>query len=110
MNLTGRSFGYARSNALIGDEMSFGFSALGTPEEVRRQISSSNVYEHELGDKVKAFLAEVMPTETFTSGPNEYRYMVKASGHSGPGTFSLNIQVEPFWVATPPSEETNDGN
>jgi hypothetical protein len=80
--------------------MSFSFIAIGTADEVRAQLA-----EYETDNVLGARLAETL-TEQFAPellpaahGGYEYRYVVKAYGHSG-GSSALHLQadVEAHWV------------
>lgn len=90
--------------------MTFGFTVLGTAEDVQKQLPLSITYDSALGEAVKRLLAEFMPKENHVLGGNEYRYVVKASGHDGPTSFSLAVNVEPHWVPIRPNQGMTNGN
>lgn len=83
--------------------MSFAFSAIGTRDEVLAQLPHVPTSGNAVGDAVRDLLAEQFTAESASANPGyEYRYVVKASGHSGGGAaLSLNLSVEAQWVPVP---------
>jgi len=80
--------------------MSFSFIGIGTADEVREQLASVET-DNVLGARLAETLAEQLAPELLpvTSLGYEYRYVVKASGHSGKGSaLYLNASVEAHWV------------
>lgn len=85
--------------------MSFSFAAVGTKDEVARQLKKVplTVGEdrfNEFGADLRALLVKHFDAETASAGPGyEYRYAVKANGHGG-GNSALYVQlsVDTHWV------------
>lgn len=84
--------------------MSFGFTAVGTAAECAAQLAvveTDNVLGQRLADTLGELLGdpENEPKQHTSVAQGEYRYVIKAGGHSGRGsTTYLNATVETVWV------------
>lgn len=94
------------------NSMSFSFNAVGTKEEVVAQLEAAPIGlgEHrfnEFGADLCELLGKHFAAETAAPGSGyEYRYVAKASGHGGGSVpLSLQMSVEPLYVAATPAEE-----
>jgi hypothetical protein len=91
--------------------MSFSFTAAGTAAEVANQLEVTDTYGNEAGAAVAKMVTEQVkaaePASDHLSGDWKLVYVVKASGHSGPGAaLSLNLTVEALYVRDLPSTVT----
>jgi hypothetical protein len=85
--------------------VSFSFSAIGTRDEVARQLKKVplTVGENrfnEFGADLRDLLVKHFEAETASAGPGyEYRYAVRASGHGGGNVaLCLDLKVDTHWV------------
>lgn len=82
--------------------MSFNFNAVGTPAECAAQLSiveTDNVLGQRLADMLVELLGDPALHRTDKASAGEYRYVVKASGHSGPhSTIYLSATVDCVYV------------
>lgn len=97
--------------------MSFGFQAVGTREDVVRQLEAHAAGKYNAGtiaEDVARLLAGRVHADRpdlYGSADGEYRYVVKASGHSGGGSpLSLNASVEAHYVPVPAEADANEGS
>jgi hypothetical protein len=80
--------------------MSFAIIAVGTPDEVHKQIEAAEVQDG-LGSAVKSFLAEQMikfaPTAPY---PDSHKIVnvVEANGHTDVHSLSMNVSIRQIWV------------
>lgn len=82
--------------------MSFAFTAIGARDEVVSQLGNVQVpggadHFNEFGTELRDLLVKHFSAED--TGSYDYKYVVKASGHSG-GTSPLSVQlsVDPYWI------------
>jgi transcriptional regulator of nitric oxide reductase len=90
--------------------VSFSFSAVGSKDEVVRQLRHVAPAEgadgfNKAGREIALLIARHLEAYQ-QEGPWTYSYVVKAQGHSSTsGTpLSLNVTVEPLWIPEPPAE------
>lgn len=81
--------------------MSFGFTAIGTKDEITRQIGATDLTHagigRDLGELISGHVAAEQPHH---DPAREWRYVVKAHGHSGGGSpLSLTVSIEAQPVA-----------
>lgn len=75
--------------------MSFSFTAVGTKDEVIAQLAQVDVYGNAIGESARLMVVNALGLESVQPYTGyEYKYTVKASGHSGGGSpLSLSLTV-----------------
>jgi hypothetical protein len=79
--------------------MTFSIHAVGTVDEVRKQLAAVEMTS-DLGVAVKSFLAhEALEGVSGSEMPDhKAMFIVEASGHSDKHNLNLSITVRPIWV------------
>ncbi len=124
LNRTSREFHFCCPDPAYGCEkekriMSFGFSAIGTSDEVITQLEAAplglgenrfNQFGADLRDLlVKHFGHEPEHARPYAEG-HEFRYVVKANGHGG-GSVPLSVQLTVEYQHVPvPHRGEDDGS
>jgi hypothetical protein len=83
-----------------GYEMSFGFTAIGSKQDVIQQLEAHAASQYITGtageDLIRLLITHICDDSPAQwANGHEFRYVVKAGGHSGGGSpLSLNLTVE----------------
>lgn len=92
--------------------MSFGWTAVGTKPEVLAQLEKVSSYGNRVSDFARdAVIAAISEDDASQSHGYEYRYVVKANGHSGSGvatTLQLSIETAHVPIVHVPADEARD--